>query len=184
MLQAVIEPLARLLAPEALKGLTTRPLPQLRDLRIQCSEVEGDISLVRRVAQGRLDIVGHEVRRRAGDTQTESPQSLLFDLPDLLADAPRPEGQAPRGRPVDVGMPGPVAVALVERLDRAVSPAELSGIDRVADNEVREIFERLRSFELELSSARHQLHERIDAIQSEIGRRYRDGEASIDSLLS
>lgn len=179
----MIEPLARLLAPDTLKGITTRPLPELRDLRIRCSDVEGDISLVRRVAQGRLDIVGHEVRRRAGDTDTEAPQSLLFDLPDLLADTPG-TGKASRGRPVSVGAPGPVAAALVERLDKAVSPSDLSGIDAVPESDLREIFERLRGFELELSSVRYQLHERIDAIQSEIGRRYRDGEASIDSLLA
>ncbi len=179
----MIEPLARLLAPENLKGITTRPLPELRDLRIQCSEVEDDISLVRRVAQGRLDIVGHEVRRRAGDAPNDAPQSLLYDLPDLLADAPR-TGQVGRGRPVAVGEPGPVAAELVDRLDRAVSPSHLAGIDQIPESELREIFERLRSFELELSSVRHQLHERIDAIQSEIGRRYRDGEASIESLLS
>jgi hypothetical protein len=179
----VIEPLARLLAPDNLNGITTRPLPALRDLRIQCSEVESDISLVRRMAQGRLDIVGHEVRRRAGEGSGEAPRSLLFELPDLLADGPRPEGTQ-RGRPVAVGLPGPVAAALGERLDLAVSPSVLAGIGQVPEAELREVFDRLRSFELELSSVRRQLHDRIDAIQSEIGRRYRDGEASIESLLS
>jgi hypothetical protein len=41
----------------------------------------------------------------------------------------------------------------------------------------------MRDFENDLSALRRRLHERIDALQAEIGRRYRDGEASVDSLL-
>lgn len=182
----MIEPLQRLLAPDVLAGLTTRPLPELRDLRVQCSDVEADISLVRRLAQGRLDILGHEIRRRSGDGADEGglgATGLLMDLPDLMTDAPRP-GKAPRGRPVNIGEPGPVALQLVERLDSVAPPGALAAVGGVGDAELRETFEVVRGFELELSTVRRRLHERIDAIQSEIGRRYRDGEASIDSLLS
>ena len=63
------------------------------------------------------------------------------------------------------------------------SPSALSSIESLTDGDLRELFERIRSFEVEMSSIRRQLHERIDAIQSEIGRRYRDGEASVDSIL-
>lgn len=177
----MIEPLQSLLAADALEGLTTRPLPELRDLRVQCSNVENDISMARRVAQGRLDIVGHEVRRRSGgDGELES--NVLFDLPDVLAEAS--SGGAPSGRPVNIGEPGEVALKMVERLDVAASPADLSSVGDLTDENLRELFERIRSFEVELSAVRRQLHERIDAIQSEIGRRYRDGEASIENLLS
>lgn len=181
----MIEPLQRLLAADILTGLTTRPLPELRDIRVQCSEVENDISMVRRLAQGRLDIIGHELRRREGTESGSAADSmtLLMELPDLMADAPRP-GNAPRGRPVSVGEPGPVALLLVERLDSVAAPVVLSSVESLGDPELRETFELVRGFELELSAVRHQLHERIDAIQSEIGRRYRDGEASIDNLLS
>lgn len=177
----MIEPLQSLLAADALEGLTTRPLPELRDLRVQCSNVENDISMARRVAQGRLDIVGHEVRRRSGgDDELES--NVLFDLPDVLSEAAA--GGAPSGRPVNIGDPGEVALKMVERLDVAASPAQLSNVGDLSDENLRELFERIRSFEVELSAVRRQLHERIDAIQSEIGRRYRDGEASIENLLS
>ena len=178
----MIEPLQSLLAPNALEGLTTRPLPELRDLRVQCSQVENDISMARRVAQGRLDIVGHEVRRRSGDEgDAPSDNGLLFDLPDVLAEH---SSGAPSGRPVNVAEPGEVALKMVERLDRAASPADLAGVDQLSEQDLRELFERIRGFEVELSAVRRQLHERIDALQSEIGRRYRDGEASIDNLLS
>lgn len=138
--------------------------------------------MARRVAQGRLDIVGHEVRRRSGDTgDAPSDVGVLFDLPDVLAEQ---SSGSPSGRPITISDPGEVALKMVERLDRAASPADLSGVGQLSDDAVRELFERIRSFEVELSAVRRQLHERIDALQSEIGRRYRDGEASIDNLLS
>lgn len=181
----MIHELERLLDPEVLTGLTTRPIDQLRRIRVECSQVEGDISLVRRVSQGRLDIVGHETRRRAGDESAQGDVTgLLFDLPEILSDAPAAGAGVPGGRPVDVGEPGNVAAALVQQLDAMASPADLAGVDQMTDQQLRELFERIRAFEVELSSIRRQLHERIDAIQAEIGRRYRDGEASVDSILS
>lgn len=182
ILKDVIEPLQRLLAADVLDGLTTLPLPELRDLRVRCSVVEGDISLARRMAQGRLDIVGHEVQRRAGNDDDVGVSELLFDLPDLMSDAATTG--APSGRPVIIGEPGTVAITMVERLDTVASPADLSGIEELSAERLDEILELIGSFEIELSGVRRQLHETIDAIQSEIGRRYRDGEASVDSLLS
>lgn len=179
----VIHELERLLDPSVLTGLTARPIDQLRRVRVECTHVEGDVSLVRRIAQGRLDIVGHETRRRAGDESAEADvPGLLFDLPDLMTDEPSGSG-VPGGRSVQIGEPGAVAGALVEQLDAMASPADLGGVDQMTDEQLRELFERIRAFEVELSSVRRQLHERIDAIQSEIGRRYRDGEASVDSVL-
>ncbi len=181
----VIHELERLLDPSVLTGLTSRPIDQLRRVRVDCTQVEGDISLVRRVAQGRLDIVGHETRRRAGDETAEADvPGLLFDLPGLMTDAPAASGgSVPGARAVQIGEPGPVAAALVEQLDAMASPSDLGGVDQMTDEQLRELFERIRAFEVELSSIRRQLHERIDAIQGEIGRRYRDGEASVDSIL-
>lgn len=179
-----MEPLDTLLAPEALVNLTTRPIAELRELRVACTRAEGDVSLARRVAQGRLDIVGHEVQRRAGAVDGEAQLTgLLFDLPDILADGEHPSGN-PSGRPVDVNAPGATALELVARLDSAATPAQLSSVTDLGEGELRELFERIRGFEVELSAVRRQLHERLDAIQSEIGRRYRDGEASIESFLS
>lgn len=179
----MIADLEELLAPTSLDGLTTRPIAELRSLRLGCSEAESDVSLVRRLSQGRLDIVGHEVRRREGATDLEADLSgLLFDLPEILSADQTPS--SPSSRPVSITDPGQVALQLAATLDGIASPADLAGIKNRRDGELRELFERIRSFEVELSALRRRLHERIDAIQAEIGRRYRDGEASVDSLLS
>lgn len=174
--------LQELLANDLLPDVTAVPLDDLRTLRTRCSEAEGDVSFVRRVAQGRLDIVGHEIRRRAGaaDNQPEI-SGLLFDLPDILAESPSPAGG---GRQVAIHAPGTMAQTLVTGLDTAATPAELGSLDQHDDDKLSSLMDSLREYEVDLSTTRRRLHERIDAIQNEIARRYRDGEASIDSLLN
>ena len=184
--------LQQLLAKDQLPDITAVPLDDLRDLRTRCSEAEGDVSFVRRVAQGRLDIVGHETRRRSGASDTE-PQiaGLLFDLPEILSDPASgtggtngAAGSSGGARPVVIHEPGTIAQALVAQLDVAGSPSVLASLDGLDDDRLLSLMETLRTFEVDLSTTRRRLHERIDSIQNEIARRYRDGEASIDSLLN
>ncbi len=196
--------LQRLMAPEMLDDLRAEQLPRLRDLRVQLTQAEGDVSFVRRVSQGRLDIVGHEVarrERRGPETADDGPQvasasGLLFDMPDILTDVDRRgagESSAASGledvphtmpsRMVQVLEPGDIALALIEDLDRVASPGDLARVEQLDQADLADLFDRLRTFEVDLSSARRTLHDRIDRIQDEIARRYRDGEANIDSLL-
>ncbi len=176
------DPLATLLADDALADIGTRPIAELRSFRYDASRVEGDVSMVRRVAQGRLDIIGHEIQRRAGDADPGQLNNLLYDLPDIMAEAS--EASAPSGRAIEINEPGPVAATLGTRLDSVISPRELSGVGELDDDRLLEVFKRVEGMEQELSDLRRQLHDRIDAIQNEIGRRYRDGEASIEGLGS
>jgi hypothetical protein len=177
--------LQRLLADDLLNDFSTRPMDRLRSIRTELTEAEGDVSFARRLAQGRMDIVGYEVERRSGVTDATAadrgPTALLFDMPDILTDAG--PGSRGGGRQVQVAEPGPVALALVETLDRIAAPSQLSGIASVEAAGLGDLFEGLREFEVELSTIRRSLHDRIDSIQDEIARRYRDGEASVDALL-
>ncbi len=184
--------LQRLLDPNLLTNFGDKPMDRLRAIRLELAAAEADVSFVRRVTQGRLDIVGHEVERRSGanasDVDVDNPSSLLFEMPDILADDPSGSPPGPRsaaavGRAVSVLEPGPIAMGMVEFLDGIASPPQLSGIQTVDQATVADLFDAMREFELELSSIRRQLHDRIDTIQDEIARRYRDGEASVDALL-
>lgn len=191
--------LQRLLNPNLLAEIGDKPMDRLRSIRTELSVAEGDVSLVRRVTQGRLDIVGHEVDHRqggaAGSGSVADPTSLLFEMPEILSDqhpdhgqgSDRSQGVAPSsgaGRPVSVLEPGRVALSMIDTLDAVASPSQLSGLSDIGDAGLADLFSALREFELELSSVRRQLHDRIDGIQDEIARRYRDGEASVDSLLN
>ena len=176
--------LQQLLAKDLLPDVTAVPLAELRELRVACSFAEGDVSFVRRMAQGRLDIVGHEMRRRGGAADIEPDvDGVLFDLPDILADSGG--GPGPAGaRQIAIHEPGLVAKELVEELDRAAQPSALSALGQMDADALVALVDALGDFEVSLSTTRRRLHERIDSIQGEIARRYRDGEASIDSLLN
>ena len=162
-------------------------MDRLRGIRTELTQAEGDVSFVRRVSQGRLDIVGHEVTRRAGTsrppTDGRDPSGLLFEMPEILTDSVGAGRKPGGGRPVAVLEPGRIALAMVETLDGIISPSQLSGIQGIDEPELADLFDALREFELELSHVRRELHDRIDTIQDEIARRYRDGEASVEALL-
>jgi hypothetical protein len=183
--------LQRLMAPEMLDNLRAKPLSRLRELRVQLTQAEGDVSFVRRVTQGRLDIVGHEVSRRERGDDESGPQvvsasGILFDMPDILTDAAAGLEEVPHTMPqrmVQVLEPGEIAFALIDELDRAASPGDLAKVEQLDQGGLADLFDRLRTFEVNLSSARRNLHDRIDRIQEEIARRYRDGEASVDAVL-
>lgn len=174
------DPLDALLADDALADLGTRPIGELRSFRYEASHLEGDVSLVRRIAQGRLDIIGHEIQRRKGNAEPAQMNDLLYDLPDILTDPA--EASAPSGRAVEINEPGPVAASLGSRLDAVISPGELSGVGELSDERLEQTFSKVSGMEQEFSELRRRLHDRIDAVQAEIGRRYRDGEASIESF--
>lgn len=174
------DPLSTLLADDVLADIGTRPIGDLRSYRYQASQIESDVSLVRRMAQGRLDIIGHEVQRRKGSNEPAALGDLLYELPDILAD---PQAtSAPSGRSIEINEPGITAATLGDRLDGAISPRELSGVGELSEERLGEGFARVSAIEQELSDLRRQLHDRIDAVQQEIGRRYRDGEASVESF--
>ncbi len=194
--------LQRLLTDDLLTDVGASSMDDLRALRVDLTRSEGDVSLVRRITQGRLDIVGHEVGRRArtsssgagddGATRVEGvgggdgdPSDLLFDMPEILADGATDGGARSAGaaRLHPVSEPGPVAISLLGTLDGIASPQELSTVAELASEVLARLFDGLREFEIELSSVRRRLHDRIDTIQDEIARRYRDGEASVDALL-
>jgi hypothetical protein len=175
--------LQRLLAKDLVPDVTAVPLDDLRRLRVECSLAEGDVSFVRRVAQGRFDIVGHESRRRSGASDSAPDLSgLLFDLPDILSLGT--SSASPGNRMLAIHEPGVLAQSLMAELDQAASPRDLTSLEQLGDDRLSQLLEGLRDFEVDLSTNRRRLHERIDSIQGEIARRYRDGEASIDSLLN
>lgn len=156
--------------------VSQRDMAELRSLRDRCQAVETGLSLGRRLAQGRLDIVIAELQRRA----TGGDGALLDSLPEVLAQHTRGAG-APR--PVrDTELPAftdDIAAALDE-----VLPAErLPRLAEIGTEELDRVVEQLRSFEQEVSRKRHELHRVIDDLQEEIISRYRNGSASVDDLL-
>jgi hypothetical protein len=132
--------------------------------RSELEMIEGQVSFVRRLAQGRIDILCAELERRdlGGDRG---------DLGELLRRLPEVFG----GRSV-----------LSTREVVEIEPDEsfCEGLDALAgtdlfiflpeheNDEIDAVVVQLEKFEAELSVSRRQLHERIEQIQIEIARRY------------
>ncbi|THA25735.1 ABC transporter substrate-binding protein [Streptomyces sp. RKND-216] len=155
--------------------LTGRTLPELRDLRRAAQREEADLSYVRRLLQGRIDILRAELARR-----TEPGSPLLDLLPEILVDAPSRHRQS--ARHVTVGTPHRAEYrALAEEM---LAEVELSDLTARTDDELHGAMGRLVRYEQQVSGRRQALHRTADACSAEIARRYREGEAHVDDLLA
>jgi len=171
--------LEHVLADDYLGDVTALSMDELRAKRTECQTLEVGLSYRRRLAQGRLDIVAAEQRRRAEGAPAPSEDDLVRNLAVTLADRARPAGN---GRLPQLMAPD-VEDFDTDELDAIARPGVLARITEAGDDELAELIEKLSTYESEVSSHRHALHERIDALQAEITRRYRTGEASVESLL-
>jgi hypothetical protein len=172
--------LAALLDPGYLGDLTSRTMDDVRAMRTECQEVETGLSLLRRMVQGRLDIVGVELTRRAEGGDPSDLPDLIARLPQVLSDRTHAPGV---GRLPQMMAPGELPEDLEAELDAIVSAGHLANLPSVDDDHLRSMADDLAAFEHKVSGHRHDLFERIDALQAEITRRYRTGEATVDSLL-
>ncbi len=169
----------RLLTPDLLDGLAARPIDDVRALRAQCVEVETGLSYLRRMVQGPLDIVHREqVRRSSGDEGDLA--TLVDELPGLLAEHTRSAGV---GRLPQTLEPTSVDPALEAELDGLVGGGRIATVPEMSDADLDELAAGLTAFERKVSEQRHAYFERIDALQAELTRRYRTGEATVESLL-
>lgn len=172
--------LDRLLDPAFAEGLGSLDMVEVRQRRAACQQREESVSYLRRVIQVRLDLLGTELSHRQSGDRPADIQDLIARLPDILAEHGRSPGfgQAPR----DLKLPD-IDADLTRLVDDIVPPGRLAELASIDVTEIAELVERLEGLEHEVSSARRQLHGHIDALQAEITRRYKSGEASVDSLL-
>ena len=172
--------LDRLFAPDYLHDLSDRSLEELRVMRAECNKAETAVSYLRRVAQGRLDIV-HSVLERSGGGSAEL-ADLVEELPSIIGGGPpRPAGY---GR-LPAQMSPDVEVAdLTEEIDEILDVSLIGELPDMGEDRLRAIAEQLIEIEARISHQRKALHERIDALQGEIVSRYKSGQASPDGLLA
>lgn len=173
--------LARILDDEYLADISALPIADLRSRRNECQHVETQLSYLRRLVQGRHDIATGEIERRRGGGSPEDVADLVDRLPEILAD--RIHAPGPARMPSSMG-PGEMEGRLFEELDAITDAASLDTPDQVTDGDLARAAEQLAALELEVSSLRRQLFDRIDTLQAELTRRYRDGETTVDDLLA
>ncbi len=170
--------ITEVLRDDYLADLGSRSLAELRTMRESCLLLETELSYVRRLLQGRIDIVSDELeRRRRGETSTAA--DIVARLPKILADGPSSQ---PRGNRL-VRMLTPAEETRIEASVEGLLGMPLGGIAESKEADVESALGRLRGSERDVSGQRRGVHSRLDAINGEIARRYGEGEASVDELL-
>lgn len=175
--------IAAVLDPAYAADVESLPMEELRARRAACQSLEVGLSYQRRMAQGRLDIVGAERNQREGGAAAPHGGGETEDLVEQLSGVLADRGRAPGfGRMPQLMAPEAEDVDTAE-LDAIAPPSVLGSLGDLDDAGLIELVEALAAYERRVSDLRRELHGRIDAFQAEIARRYRTGEASVETLL-
>lgn len=154
---------------------TELSLTQLRGLRSELQHEDDAVSYARRVAQARLDLVGAEAVRRTQADGVETADELRDVLSRHLTGGPaRPP------RPTEDLSDHPLAV----ELDTICAQGGLGRLASLDDVELAALIETISEFETRVSADRRERFDRLDELSAELVRRYRDGEADVDTLLA
>lgn len=157
----------RIRRPGFVEGLSDLELDELRRRRDDCFAEREYLSLLRRLVQGRAEILKAEVERRGRGEEG----SLVGALSTILAgDAQGPS----RGEAVKVGLPEEEMLLARRRVERLVADAGLSDAGALDDERLADAVEVLVREEREVSEARAEVLRAMDTIQDELKRRYRD----------
>ncbi|NGO13425.1 aerial mycelium formation protein [Streptomyces sp. HC44] len=198
-------PAQRTDSPPVERDLSGLRLPELRTLRRTAQRDEADLSYVRRLLQGRIDILRAELGRRAEPSRlsvslsgsasasatasmsasasvggkTSAVSSVVERLSEILTDAPA--RQRSSARHVTVGTPHSEEFRRLAA--EMLAEVELSDLQARTDLELNTAMGRLVRYEQQVSRRRQQLQRTADGCSAEIARRYREGEAQVDDLL-
>ena len=167
----------RVLAENFLEGLGDLSLADVRGLRGEAEQEEVDLSYLRRMIQGRLDILRAELNRRDG----AGSGNLVEDLSNILADEPRAPARG-------LGRHSTVEPSRADShrryLEALVANVDLSDTGARSTDELAHAMRTLSEEERTISTKRRAVQDVMDACSAEITRRYRDGEADVQTLLS
>ena len=167
----------RVLAEDYLAGLSSLPMDEVRSLRKEAEQEETDLSYLRRLLQGRLDILRAELARRSGSGEAD----LVEALPKILAD----EGtsSSPHGLGRHVTAEPSRADSHRRHVEALVADVDLSNPAAHDELSLRRALDTLEREEQEVSDKRRAVQSVMDACTAEITRRYREGDADVSDLL-
>jgi hypothetical protein len=151
------------------ESIEALPLDDLRTRRDECLAEREYLSLLRRLVQGRAEILRAELDAR-GSGEDKGP--LIDRLAQILSGDER---QSPaRGEAVKIGLPEEEMLLARRRIERLVSDAGISDPGALDDASLAGAVELLASEEREVSTARSDVIRVLDTLQDELKRRYRE----------
>jgi len=147
-------------------------LTELREARTRLNADEDAVSFVRRLTQGRLDLVRAELKHRRGGEDDTANLARVF-AQEHGGGSNRP----PRDTEVPVGHP---LVIALEKICEELGFGQLRTL-QVAELEALEVS--LATFERERSEERKALFSSIDALTTELVSRIKGGGADVDAMF-
>lgn len=162
--------------PDPTDAPSSLSLADLRALRNRLQDEDDAVSYARRVAQARLDLVQVELARRRADG---SAAVLEAELRDVLKQQ-LTGGPARPPRPTEDLSDHPISM----ELETVCAEHGFGRLDALDERELEALSAALAEFERRVSADRRARFERLDVLSAELVRRYRDGEADVDSLLA
>lgn len=149
-------------------------LEALRAERGRLQAAEDAVSYVRRLAQGRLDLIRAEIRHRQAGEHLDLEQELAGILAGQVSGG---SARPPRSTHVPDDHP------LLADLERRCEQLGFDDLTELSDEALAELERDLDTFEHMCSAERHALFLRIDALTADLVRRYREGAATVEGLL-
>lgn len=167
----------RVLDPAFTQGVADRPLAEVRALRDEAAQEETDLSYLRRLLHGRIDIVRAEQERRATGDSTAVVERLATIL---AANAVGPATGSGRYTTLEPSR----AEAHRRHVEALVSDVDLSDVGSLPDERLDLALRTYVAEEASVSARRREVQAVVDRLNEEIGARYAQGSASVDDLLA
>ena len=165
----------RVLAEHFTAGLADLDIDEVRAKRRDAEQEEADLSYVRRMLQGRMDILRAELARRSGGGER-----IVDALSTVLAETGRTDHGM--GRFIRVT---PSRVDEHRRLvEQLIADVGISDVVKQSDEELGASLRRLEEYERSVSEDRRRVQGVMDRLTAEIAARYKSGAASVDDLLA
>ena len=150
---------------------------EIRVARAALQSQEDVISFVRHMAQGRCDLARDEQRRRVDGTPASG--ISVSDIANVFGQE-HGGGSSRPPRETNISAEHPLVVEL-ETLCQEISFGELRTLD---DQSLENVVQQLSRFEVSQSIERKALFASIDALTTQLVKRYKDDGVNVDSLLA
>jgi hypothetical protein len=151
-------------------GLADLSLEDLRARRAECLAEREYLSLLRRLVQGRAEILRAEVERRGAVIEGEP---VVERLSQILTGGEEHQASS-RGEALRIGAPEEEMLLARRRIERLVADAGISDPSNLDDAKLAEVVDTLATEERVVSGDRRDVIRILDVVQDELKRRYKD----------
>ncbi|HUZ10086.1 MAG TPA: hypothetical protein VMU76_07960 [Acidimicrobiales bacterium] len=157
-----------LLARGYLAGLSERPLEQIQVMRNDCRETEAIVSFIRRVVQGRLDIVQAILEARSAGRETTS-EEMVGRLAAIMARPSPPNGLGRLEGPFAPDTESKELSSVVATILDVADPTDLVVAD---ESDLQRTSIRFSELEHVISAQRRALHAIMRGLREAVCERY------------